>query len=622
MVRIEPDLIQEEVKQLEKPNFNIAKAYYKSYFYQKAQICLESLIQESVFNDDFEACLEHLQVMKLFIKTLIKITNFYKAKIMLQEFNLKLNLLKSKIENDKIQDLDQLMKYYDCFTQNGDDVTLVQSGYYNTAFPLLQQIVDENKVLINNLTLENLLKSLNNESDEQLFRYQLKVLLSLSKLHAYYFEYKTANDILAQLENNLVNFTQENESDLKPKVVTIKIKILNIRAKYYMNLQTYDKTKDVLTEIMCHQKILGIGKQSKYIQWLEILDMVFKQEIIDNTICGYKQVSKLISSEFYNEDFVTIKLDIKKCLILNKHHVFNLQLLYPEEFLEDNIYLAKIYKEDLDKLDPTGSQLFISLIQSCYMQFLRHSEFDLDSDQQLETYDFLKDMWKYQSDYLGDNNKFMDMIFYWNQLLIQSIGQSRIFLLQSIDQTLIFLNEVSIPFQLQQVKLNKMSLYKIFSALFSLSLTVGQMQNQQGIEIIQKAKWDLLVQINSLQKTSDGTIDFMEFCEKIRPFQSNLDLQEENNVNLKEYYDYLSESQRQIAEQLFHGEYYNYFGKLLQYEKLQILLIIKDRNIQLKEFSDIEEIDFLILRGMIIIKLQYLFLQNISISRRGAFLSI
>eukprot|EP00347_Sterkiella_histriomuscorum_P000576 403375314 len=523
-------------------------------------------------------------------------TNFYKAKIALQDLSQKLETLKEKIENSQTEEFMKLIQCYQIFIA----VSYQKSGYYNTAYPLLQQIVDENKELIKTLTQENLLKCLDDKSDEKLFKYHLKVQLSLSKLHGYYFEYKTADNILTQLETNLVKSLEDVEDNHKSKVIIIQTQILNSRAKYYMNLHLYDKTKDVLFEILRHADILIIDKRMKYLFWLENLDLLLKSEQIDEIVQKHKNDLNKINLANYNLRFVAQKEGIKYSLILNKHHIFNLQQLHPKSKADLQTILASNSKKEIEILDPNGTELYISMILDCSVQLVKHSKFDADSDQQLETYKFFRDMCKQFHNQLGDNNKFMDMIFYWNQLLIQSIQLSPLLVSQLVDEASIYLDEIAMPFYLNQVNINKMSVYKIFSVLYYLILQLNQLQNHQATNIISKNYLELLKIVKGLDQVSDGTIDFFELCERVSPMLHNMiQTKEQKTINLREVYDYLTEIQKVIAEQMFHGHYYNYINQLLQQEKALIVTMKNSKYYKEQDFQDLPFLDQLVVKEQI-----------------------
>eukprot|EP00347_Sterkiella_histriomuscorum_P002704 403367127 len=494
--------------------------------------------------------------MKLQIKSLIKITNFYKAKLVLQKFAQKLEIVQQKCEMGNNQELEKLIQIYKCF---------IAVSYE---------------------------KSLSGKSDKKLFKYQLQVQLSLSKLHGYYFEYKTADNILCQLETNLVNNSQEIEDSHKSEVIKVQVKILNQRAKYYMSLELYQKTEDVIFLIWKHYDSLSDSKKIKYASWLGVIDTNLKSDKIGESIEMHQKCFLQINQEAQNLLFVAQKEGLKKNLIINKLHIFNYLQLYPQEGNDLKRFLADSLKKELDILDPTGNDLFISMIFSNYVQFIKHSQFDQDSDQQLETYSFLREMWKKYSEKLGNNNKFMDMLFYWNQLLIQGIPMSPILVLQTIDESLIFLNEIAMPFYLNQVKQNKMSLYKIFNVLYYLMVNVHNLQNSKANEIIQQHYLELLEKIKNLEKVSDGTIDLFELCERVSPMLHNMiDTKEQKTINLREVYDYLSETQKVIAEQMFHGQYYNYMNRLLEQDKVLIVSMKNGKQIREKYFQDLPKVD-------------------------------
>eukprot|EP00347_Sterkiella_histriomuscorum_P020639 403337033 len=585
--------IQVQNKLSEIPNnLEQAKKSYKTYYYQYALVCINCLQivkkDQQSENDDLQTLLDDLLIMKLQIKCLIKLTNFYKAKLVLQKFTLKLNQVQQKCELGNSQDVEKLIQVYKCFIA----VSYEKSGYYNTAYPLLQQIVDENKDLMRSLTSENLLNSLNVDSDKKLFKYQLKVQLSLSKLHGYYFEYKTADNILSQLETSLVNISQEIGAAHKSEVIKVQVKVLNQRAKYYLGLELYEKTEDVIFEIWKHSDLLSDSKKIKYSSWLGVIDTNLKSDKIGEAIEKHQKYFSQINQEAQNLLFVAQKEGVKKNLIINKLHIFNCLQLYPQEGNDMKMLLADNYKKELEILDPTGKDLFISMIFCNYVQFLKHSQFDQDSDQQLETYVFLRDMYKKYSDQLGDNNKFMDMLFYWNQLLIQSISLSPILILQTIDESLIFLNEIAIPFYLNQVKLNKMSLYKIFNVLYYLAINTYNMQNRKANEIISQHYLGLLEKIKSLDKVSDGTLDFFQLCERVSPMLHNiLETKEQSAINFREVYDYLTETQKAIADQMFHGQYHNYLNRLLEQEKALIVSMNNSKQIRAIYFRDLPTVD-------------------------------
>eukprot|EP00347_Sterkiella_histriomuscorum_P012377 403368817 len=543
------EFVNKELKFDIQPDFDEAKRLFKAYFYQQALQHLESLISiqsQQTESGDLSSILDQLKVQKLYIKTLVNITNFFKAKIIVQEFSDKLNLLKAISENDQHYDLRILVKCYESFIA----VSYEKSGYYNIAFPLLNQISDENMESLNSLTQKNLLKSFTHKHEEKLFKYQLKVQLSLSKLHAYYFEYKTADRILSELETNLVNRSLEDiVENLKPQVFKVQVKVLNQRAKYYMSLQLYDKTKDVLFKIVELQDVLEI-------------DVFLKLRY---------QTTK-VNTDTYDNSFVSLKIIMKKFLTINQHHIFNLQLVYNKDDEDTHTDLLAKCKRQIEMLDPTGKELFISLMFANHSQFFKHSKLDSDSDQVSETFKFLRDMCKQQSDQLGDNNKFMDMIFNWNQLLIQSILLSPIQFLRIVDEVLIYLNEIAMPFYLSHIRLNKMSLYKIFNALYFIITQAHQLQNKLAIGLIEKNYFELLKNVKSIERVSDGTIDFFELCERIQPMLYFMfDIQEFKDINLRDSVRYIHNFQKIIADELFHGEYYNYQGKLLQHEKIHIL---------------------------------------------------
>eukprot|EP00347_Sterkiella_histriomuscorum_P007444 403348898 len=364
-----------------------------------------------------------------------------------------------------------------------------------------------------------------------------------------------------------------------------------MRAKYFMSLQLYEKTKDVLLQISKNSDVMSLRKIYKHIEWLDVLNMALKSEQIENLQKKYQEETAIkILGGTDNHQFVSLKVILLKNIVLNRHHTCNLQQLKSKNLTQIYTQMNELFKQDLDILDPTGTELFISLIFSTHQQFLKHCQYDSDSDQLLETYSFMRDMWKNQSEQLSDNNKFMDMIFDCIQLLIQSISQSPILILQLIDESINFLSEISIPFQLSQSKLNKMSLYKIISALYFLVIQVNQMGNKQGAAALSNFYLFLLTQIQKYDKVQDGTVDFMELFEKIlKMFEEKHIIQDLEKRNLKELVELINDTSKIIAGQLFHGEYYNYQNKLLLTQKQQILSLLTITNSNEIEQQDLQQ---------------------------------
>eukprot|EP00347_Sterkiella_histriomuscorum_P011441 403372441 len=358
-----------------------------------------------------------------------------------------------------------------------------------------------------------------------------------------------------------------------------------------MSLQLYEKTKDVLLQISKNSDVMSLRKIYKHIEWLDVLNMALKSEQIENLQKKYQEETAIkILGGTDNHQFVSLKVILLKNVVLSRHHTCNLQQLFSKNMTQIQTQVSEWFNEDLNKLDPTGSELFISLIFSSFQQFHKHCQYDTDSDQLLESYSFLRNMCKQQSQQLGDNNKFMDMIFDCIQFLIQSISQSPILILQLIDETINFLREISIPFQLSQSKLNKMLLYKIISALYYLVIQVNQMENKQGAAALSNFYWLLLTQIQKYDKVQDGTVDFMELFEKIlKMYKEKSNIQDLEKRNLKELIELLNESSRILTQQVFHGEYYNYQCKLLQTQKQQILSLLTITNSNEIEQQDLQQ---------------------------------
>eukprot|EP00347_Sterkiella_histriomuscorum_P000399 403376012 len=519
--------------------------------------------------------------MKFTIKATIKLTQYYKAKQLLISLNEKISEYQTHLKESQVQ-------YFRYFIA----VSYEKSGYYNIAHQLLQQIVDENKDLIEVLTLENLVKLCENESDQKLFRYQVKVLLSLAKLQAYKFDHKKAYSTLSSLKDQLCSPSNEISKQIEKSVHKIRVKILNQLVKYYLSLQLYDKMYDILKEIFQSIEYISIKQKNKLVEMLYLSDLNKQTEYAQNVGTQY-QADKLKLQKQDNIDFGFITLKTG----LNKFHRFKNQYnCFSRDFLPSSQmsqFELKLHENQLalNKSSGDASDLFISLMQDEAKQMCNLMK-NLDPDLLQEYLTKQQNLYKEKKEELGDNNKFMDFLYSTHKFFFFAISEQPIYSPQLVETMITFMGEIAIPFYLNQNFINRNSNFKLVHFCDIIRAEIQKSTDQLDLQKIEEFRNELMNKNLKLDKPDHDLPDLIEI---------EIALYNPQKLGARQFHDKMELYQKQLAEQMFHGEHYNYIGSIVQiFKTSQVRLFGEKEEEQFKiAFSDKPQILFLLMRELL-----------------------
>eukprot|EP00347_Sterkiella_histriomuscorum_P017979 403347247 len=236
--------------------------------------------------------------------------------------------------------------------------------------------------------------------------------------------------------------------------------------------------------------------------------------------------------------------------------------LFPREQQEQIKQSLIVHKQNLNiSYEEQTSDLFITIMLEDAQQCIQNLQQPYDTDLVISYLKNLRQIYEVQPIEMKQNNKFMDLLFTSHSFFVEAIPQSSIYCDLIIEAMISYLEEIAIPFYLNQNFINKDSLFK-------LTVFMNNKHNKMLLGRFQKVRATIEEKVKQLPQSQDGISLICEmFDQNDLIIKLKDQISDESKTNMRYLYDKIGSQQKQISEQIFEGKVHNYIGHMLQFQE-------------------------------------------------------
>eukprot|EP00347_Sterkiella_histriomuscorum_P010253 403377004 len=349
---------------------------------------------------------------------------------------------------------------------------------------------------------------------------------------------------------------------------------------------------DILKEIFEGIQYISIKQKNKLVEMLYLSDLNKQTQYAQNVGTQY-QADKVILQKQNNINFgfITLKTGLNKFhRFKNQYNCFSRDFLPQSQMSSFELKLRENQKA-LKKSSGDSSNLFISLMQDEAKQMCNLMK-NLDPDLLQEYLTKQQNLYKKKKEELGDNNKFMDFLYSTHKFFFFAISEQPIYSPQLVQSMMTFMSEIAIPFYLNQNFINRNSNFKLVHFCDIIRAEIQKNTDQLDLQKIEEFRNQLMDKILNLDRPDHDMPDLIEI---------EIALYNPQKLGARQFHDKMAEYQKQLVEQMFHGEYYNYIGSIVQiFKTSQVRIFGEKEEEQFKiDFSDKPQVLFLLMRELL-----------------------